>query len=54
MINKVIGSIGMYSVVLNRPYPFVYIGEIWTRSYAIANKSHVIRWIIMHEIKIIV
>jgi hypothetical protein len=32
MIKKEIGSIGMYSGILNRPYPFVYIGEVWTRS----------------------
>jgi hypothetical protein len=39
-------------VVLNRRIP-AYIGEVWTRSYVIANKFHVIRWITTHEIKII-
>jgi hypothetical protein len=32
-VNKVIGSIGMCSGVLNRPYPFIFIGEeVWTYS----------------------
>jgi hypothetical protein len=32
-VNKVIGSIGMCSGVLNRPYPFIFIGkEVWTFS----------------------
>jgi hypothetical protein len=53
MIKKVIGSIGMCSRVLNRSYPFIYIGEVWTHSLAIPNKPYVIRWITTHEIRII-
>jgi hypothetical protein len=32
-VNKVIGSIGICSGVLNRRYPFIFIGEeVWTCS----------------------
>jgi hypothetical protein len=32
----------------------IYRGNVWIRSYAIANKPHMIRWIITHEIRIII
>jgi hypothetical protein len=32
-VNKITGSIEMCSGVLNRPYPFIFIGkEVWTFS----------------------
>ena len=43
----------MCSGVLIGSAPSYIYGEVWTRSQTIANKSHVIRWITTHEIRII-
>jgi hypothetical protein len=43
----------MCSGVHNRSYPFIYIGEGLDPFLAITNKSHVIRWMTTHEIRII-
>jgi hypothetical protein len=43
----------MCSVVSQLVVPFIYIWEVWTHSYEIANKSHMIKWITTDEIRII-